>query len=123
MDASEHQNDKPVPRMDWQQVVLNGGPPCFALFNGPRSGSYCGRAQRWAGHDSDHKFVSLVDLLATVRAEERKAAFRQATEIVKTQPSTIGDWMTQADVAANLRRKIVWALERALTEKQGKGEG
>ena len=32
--------------MDWQQVVLNGGPPCFHL----EDGRFCGRAQRWDGH-------------------------------------------------------------------------
>lgn len=48
--------------MDWQQVVLNGGPPCFAIVDG--DASFCGRAQRWEGHDCHHKFVSLKDLLS-----------------------------------------------------------
>jgi len=48
--------------MDWQQVVLNGGPPCFAIVEND-SGHFCGRAQRWEGHDSHHTFVSLADLL------------------------------------------------------------
>jgi hypothetical protein len=46
------------PRMDWQQVALNGGPPCFYV----EDGRYCGRAQRWAGHHGDpvvHEFVPL----------------------------------------------------------------
>lgn len=47
--------------MDWQQVVLNGGPPCFHLCE---DGHFCGRAQRWAGHEDLHAFVSLADLLA-----------------------------------------------------------
>lgn len=46
--------------MDWQQVVLNGGPPCFHL-EGER---FCGRAERWDGHDGCHKFVSLEELLS-----------------------------------------------------------
>ena len=46
--------------MDWQQVVQNGGPPCFHL-EGER---FCGRAARWAGHDETHKFVSLADLIS-----------------------------------------------------------
>jgi hypothetical protein len=52
--------------MDWQQVVLNGGPPCFHLE--PGSIKFCGRAERWAGHDgkSHHDFVSLRDLLEEV---------------------------------------------------------
>lgn len=47
-------------QMDWQQVVLNGGPPCFHVC---RDGNFCGRAQRWEGHNSIHKFVALADLL------------------------------------------------------------
>jgi hypothetical protein len=55
--------------MDWQQVVLNGGPPCFALLD-DEPDRYCGRAERWAGHDGEHEFVSLADLLAKTRAPE-----------------------------------------------------
>jgi hypothetical protein len=51
----------PAPVMDWEQVRLNGGPPCFALpgdtFNGRPK--YCGRAERWPGHDGgSHAFVA-----------------------------------------------------------------
>ena len=46
--------------MDWMQVVLNQGSPCFHLES---SGTFCGRAKRWEGHDSEHKFRSLADLL------------------------------------------------------------
>lgn len=45
--------------MDWQQVVLNGGPPCFHS----EGKCFCGRALRWEGHPEDHKFVSLADLI------------------------------------------------------------
>ena len=48
-------------QMDWQQVVLNGGPPCFY---DDRKGRYCGRAERWAGHGSVHAFVPLESLVA-----------------------------------------------------------
>jgi len=48
---------------DWQQVVLNGGPPCFHLEHG----RFCLRAQRWGGHRSGdwpyHAFVSMADQL------------------------------------------------------------
>lgn len=47
-------------RMDWQQVVLNGGPPCFHVCE---DGHFCGRAERWEGHDELHEFSSLADLL------------------------------------------------------------
>lgn len=53
------------PIMDWQQVVLNGGPPCFAV-DGNR---YCGRAKRWQGHGPDHSYVSLDDLLSALKEE------------------------------------------------------
>ena len=55
--------------MDWQQVVLNGGPPCFYLEG---EGRFCGRAERW--HDKQasemfHKFVSLEALLKSIAKE------------------------------------------------------
>lgn len=55
-------------QMDWKQVVLNGGPPCFHLD----SHHFCGRAERWPGHGELHKFVSLSDLLTD--------ALRQASQ-------------------------------------------
>lgn len=52
--------------MDWQQVVLNGGPPCFHLE--PGSIKFCGRAERWQGHGVKdfHEFVSLRELIEQV---------------------------------------------------------
>jgi hypothetical protein len=53
-------------RADWMQVVLNQGPPCFALHPDDR-GTFCLRAKRWAGHGDDHHpFVSLADMLEAV---------------------------------------------------------
>jgi hypothetical protein len=57
---------------DWEQVVGNGGPPCFHVCGD--DGLFCLRAERWAGHEADayrgsHKFVSLRAMLA---ASERK---------------------------------------------------
>jgi hypothetical protein len=50
--------------MDWMQVVLNQGPPCFHVQN---DGLFCGRAREWDGHKTRggliHKFRSLADLL------------------------------------------------------------
>lgn len=54
--------------MDWQQVVLNGGPPCFHLCE---DGYFCGRAKAWEGHDSIHKFVSLAYRFETMIEEMR----------------------------------------------------
>lgn len=58
--------------MDWLQVVMNGGPPCFYL---ECTGRFCGRAKLWAGHDDEevdkpiHRYVSLADLLADLDYE------------------------------------------------------
>lgn len=60
---------KAAENMDWQQVILNGGPPCFHL---DEDGRFCGRAKRWPGHDKPgnhwpiHKFVSFADLLKSM---------------------------------------------------------
>jgi hypothetical protein len=54
---------------DWEQVVANGGPPCFHI----ESGRFCFRAERWGGHDNrhvSHAFVSLVDLLAAIEKDK-----------------------------------------------------
>lgn len=63
--------EKAARRADWQQVVLNGGPPCFYLES---DGRFCLRAERWAGHTQkeewpEHRYVSLAALLHEVRRE------------------------------------------------------
>lgn len=50
-------------QMDWTQVVMNGGPPCFHVCD---DGRFCGRAERWDGHEAMHKYISLPDLLKLV---------------------------------------------------------
>lgn len=57
--------------IDWVQVVLNGGPPCFHL----EEGRFCLRAEKWSGHHihNVHKFVSLAAYAAEcVRAERER---------------------------------------------------
>lgn len=50
---------------DWQQVVFNGGPPCFHL----EDRRFCLRAERWDGHKTIggsgpiHEYISLESLL------------------------------------------------------------
>lgn len=54
---------------DWAQVAANlsYGPPCFHLQDDV---TFCLRAKTWEGHDEDHKFVSLRELLVdAMRAE------------------------------------------------------
>lgn len=53
---------KAAHNMDWQQVVLNGGPPCFRIENG----RFCGRAHRWHDWEGSHRFISLEDLIKKV---------------------------------------------------------
>jgi hypothetical protein len=61
-DQSDSQLDEPPePQMDWQQVALNGGPPCFAFTIGDRY--FCGRAEQWAGHGPAHAYVSLAEYI------------------------------------------------------------
>ena len=54
------------PWMDWTQVAMNGGPPCF-FVEGPQ---FCGRAERWGGHGNPafHNYVSLEDYVNSARA-------------------------------------------------------
>lgn len=53
--------------MDWGQVVCNGGPPCFHLEDGDNR--FCGRAERWAGHDTFHKFTPLDEVIGLPASE------------------------------------------------------
>jgi hypothetical protein len=53
---------------DWEQVLGNGGPPCFHV----EGNRFCFRAERWDGHHriggsgAIHKFVSLENLLREI---------------------------------------------------------
>ena len=53
--------------MDWLQVVLNGGPPCFHLE--PKLGKFCLRAKSW--HDKSatkmfHAYIPLDMLISSI---------------------------------------------------------
>lgn len=68
---------------DWQQVIFNGGPPCFHL---EEDGSFCLRAERWAGHKATpgfHGFVSLAALIAELEAEVDGLQKRIGNEFMK----------------------------------------
>jgi hypothetical protein len=78
--------------MDWVQVKLNGGPPCFFLED---DGTLCGRAQWWAGHPEIHHYVSLHDYTTTRDAEiaaleSRLAGISYLAEIVGV--TILPDW-------------------------------
>jgi hypothetical protein len=49
--------------MDWMQIVMHQGVPCFHLC---ADGRFCGRAQQWPGHEDLHEFISLEDLLTSL---------------------------------------------------------
>jgi hypothetical protein len=82
----------PCPLMDWEQVALNGGPPCFHVEDGTPE-RFCGRAKRWQGHGvaTFHDYVSLEEFVASRRT------------------GSVG-----ADAAAvNAAREIAFALNRS----------
>lgn len=75
-EKANQQTGESRPWMDWEQVRLNGGPPCFHLDPEHEGNRFCGRAQRWFGHIEgacaypDHNFISLDDYLAELREAE-----------------------------------------------------
>ena len=67
--------ERAIQNPDWQQVVLNGGPPCFHIED---DGKLCFRAERWEGHGEIHKYVSL----AAFAAAEHDAAVEECCKAV-----------------------------------------
>lgn len=71
--------------VDWQQLVANGGPPCFhvvTLDNGKHA--FCMRAKKWGGHrnddsPTDHDYVSLENLLMQTRFDALQDAYVHMT--------------------------------------------
>lgn len=69
-------------RADWEQVVQNGGPPCFHIIGN----HFCLRAKAWVGHDAgdegaaylDHKYVSMRELLEAERSRARGRVDRES---------------------------------------------
>lgn len=59
----------------WEQVRLNGGPPCFMEDS---DGTLCGRAMRWQGHPEMHPYLSLSEFLKG--REQSTAAELKAAE-------------------------------------------
>jgi len=94
------------PRLDWQQVVLNGGPACFALLDEER-GWYCGRAETWGGHDYDHKYVSLETMTASLRLE----GLKRAAEIVSKIP--IDNHVQNFTRASAFKEAAITAIKQA----------
>jgi hypothetical protein len=98
-------------QMDWQQVVLNGGPPCFAVDE--YVDRFCGRAERWH-QDGTHKFVSLADLLSSAVALA-KAGMREAAAQVFDKYELMWNGMKSGDAPhaardARMAAKTIRAL-------------
>jgi hypothetical protein len=76
--------------IDWQQVVLNGGPPCFHIENG----RFCLRAERWMGHHTSgfHEYVTLPELFTAV-TKERDELSRQ----LEFDRTAVADCITAAN--------------------------
>jgi hypothetical protein len=53
-------DEKAAEQMDWIQVVLNGGAPCFHVCE---DNKFCGRAERWHLREDAHKFRPLHEML------------------------------------------------------------
>jgi hypothetical protein len=77
--------------MDWQQVALNGGPPCFHL---EEDGRFCGRAERWAGHGDVHAYLSLAGLLERELSAKREGFVTVPRDVIaqgRTPPENSPD--------------------------------
>lgn len=81
--------------MDWQQVALNGGPPCFAQLE-DEEGWFCGRAEQWDGHNGEHEFISLAQYVATA---SQLAYERGRDESAKAIPTNWLDSLLSGDEA------------------------
>jgi hypothetical protein len=95
------------PYFDWQQVVMNGGPACFAV-NDDEPGRFCCRAERWIGHAAHghHKFVSLEAYAAHVLSTR--------TDLAKYLPDT---YYTDREIEFRIE-KLVSDWQRAITVNQ-----
>lgn len=79
---------------DWEQVMLNGGPPCFRF----EEGRFCLRAKRWhdeTGKVSGWEYVPLDQLLKDYGnkrvAESMDAALKLADAVLVTHSHTYGN--------------------------------
>lgn len=92
--------------MDWTQVVLNGGPPCFHVCDDQH---FCGRAERWDGHGEPefHDFISLADLIHSARTDVPALvkALRRAIKLAKWAALYPTEDTCLADIIAILNRE------------------
>jgi hypothetical protein len=62
---------KAIDNVDWTQLALNLGPPCFHIED---DGYFCFRARRWDGHIHEriHRFMPLKDFVLRLIHDERE---------------------------------------------------
>lgn len=106
---------------DWQQVIGNGGPPCFYLDK--RDSHFCLRAERWDGHKHDpiHEYVPLHELIAQSEqrgAEMEREACRKIAEdeMIKQRslikPYTLAAGNTAEEIANFIRLRTTKKVRR-----------
>lgn len=73
---------------DWQQVVQNGGPPCFHV----EDGHFCLRAEGWQGHGLKrfHSFMPLSILLGWLLDQ-----FKERTAELAEHRKHISAWLSE----------------------------
>lgn len=81
---------------DWEQVVLNGGPPCFHV--GDDGTDFCLRAERWHDTPVVHRFVSLTDLLTQVAEQQAARVEQLERELTKAANYLVG-WKERAEAS------------------------
>jgi hypothetical protein len=100
--------------MDWIQVRLNGGPPCFQLMP---DGYLCGRAQRWEGHPEMHEYVSLRDLLAALLTD--RDSLQQALKQCGGALMRASAWVESSPLRAHCNAVLDIPLVReAMTQQE-----
>lgn len=111
-----------VVNIDWGQVLSNGGPPCFYL---EAPDKFCLRAQRWAGHGADHKYISLQQVLRSLE--------RDKSELLRRLKIMCREWReafggpdenrTPGDVLERSEELIAEIASRSVESDEGSGKG
>lgn len=103
-DDARRQLAEALTHIDWQQVVMNGGPPCFHV---ELDGHFCLRAERWVGHElSDpHCYVDLLALFTLAR--EREAGLvKERDEWIASYKRLVANFNHQEWQIADLAREV-----------------
>lgn len=97
--------------MDWMQPVLNESPPCFHIGE---DGRFCGRAERWDGHNKTnkfpalHAFVPFKHLLASMRDVGRIEGMEDAIKIIS--PHNVSSRSANTEIRGQCQSEIRKAI-------------